>query len=266
MKISLITVCYNAERTIEKTLKSVLSQTYSNFEYLIIDAESDDNTLKIVDKYKKEFGNRIKVVSEKDEGIYDGMNKGVRLSTGNVIGILNADDIFANNYVFEKIADAFDRESCDGVYADLVYMDHDSMSIPYREFISGNYSKRGTWHPTHPTLYLKREVYQKVGEYNLNYRIAADLDFMLRVKKIGAKLIYIKEYFVIMRAGGVSTNGLKGYYNNFKESYVAIKNNGIKVPFIVNCFRIIKTFNQGLRAKYRKNKIINRLRLENKSS
>lgn len=259
MKISIITVCYNSEKTIEETIKSVLSQIYDNYEYLIIDGKSKDNTLEIVKKYEKKFNGKLKYISEKDKGLYDAMNKGIKMATGDIIGIINSDDILANNKVFEKINNAFENNDCDASYSDLVFLDEETMTIPTRNFIAHKYSKRMGWHPPHPTLYLKRKVYDEVGYFDTSYRIAADLDIMMRIIKKGYKFYYIKEYLVKMRSGGVSTNGLKGYLKNLKEANAVLKKNNIKFAYIINVFRIFKTFKQGLSAKLFKNKIINKL-------
>lgn len=258
MKISIITVCYNSEATIKETLESVLNQTYNNYEYLIIDGKSKDNTLKIVDEYKEKFDGKLKVYSEKDKGIYDAMNKGIKKAKGDIIGILNSDDILANKNVFKKIVDTFEKENCDYTYSDLVFMDNETMSIPIRNFKSSKQKKWG-WHPPHPTLYVKKSIYNSVGCYNLEYKIAADYDFMLRMLKQNYKGYYINEYLIKMRAGGASTAGLKGYVKNLKEAIKVSKNNKIIFPHICNVCRIIKTINQGLSAKFNKKRILKKL-------
>jgi glycosyltransferase involved in cell wall biosynthesis len=239
MKISIITVCYNSERTIEDTIKSVLNQSYKNFEFLIIDGKSSDNTMQIVSKYKKNFGKKLKVLSEKDNGLYDAMNKGIRLSTGDIIGIINSDDILANNSVFYRIIEEFEKTNSDAVYSNLRFMDYDSMKIPVRNFNAGNLTKKFGWHPPHPTFYVLTKIYNELGYYNTNYKIAADYDFMLRVIDSNSyKISYINDYLVYMRSGGLSTNGLKGYYNNFKESCLVLKNNKRKFPILTSIYRI----------------------------
>ncbi len=259
MKISIITVCYNSASTIKDTLNSVLNQTYKNYEYLIIDGLSTDNTLNILKKYTKAFQGKLKIISEKDHGLYDAMNKGINLATGDIIGILNSDDILANKYVFEKIITTFKKEKTDAVYGDLVFLDKETMSIPTRNFIAHKPSTHFAWHPPHPTLYLKKEVYKTLGNFNLSYPITADLDFMLRFLASPYKLTYLPEYLVKMRSGGVSTNGLQGYLNNLKESYTVLKNNHLKLPFLTNLYRIIKTLTQGLSAKIHKKTILQKL-------
>ena len=237
MKISLITVCYNSEATIRDTLESVLSQTYDNYEYIIVDGKSTDKTLKIINSYKKKFKN-IKIISEKDKGLYDAMNKGVIKASGDIIGILNSDDILASKDVFEKIVNNID--DYDGIYSNLLMLD-EKLEKPYRVFKSKPVSKKKGWHMPHPTLYVKKEVYKKIGVYNLYYKIAADYDFMLRMINNNFKLKYLDDYFVYMRSGGKSTNGLKGYYKNFKESYKALKHNKRKFPLLTNIYRTYET-------------------------
>ena len=240
MKISIITVCYNSEKTIKDTLESVLKQSYDNYEYLIVDGKSKDNTLNIVKSYEKKFKGKIKIYSEKDNGLYDAMNKGIKNSNGDVIGIINSDDILADKDTLKKIANAFKNEKCEGTYSNLYIMDYETMSKPIRTFKAGIGNYKFGWYPPHPTLYLKKEVYNKYGLYNQNYKIAADYDFMLRIMKANVNLKYINDYLVYMRGGGVSTNGLKGYWKSFKESLNVLKSNNIRFPFLVN---IIRTFN-----------------------
>lgn len=252
MKITIITVCFNSGKTIEDTIKSVLKQTYNNYEYLIIDGGSSDNTLDIIKSYEDKFNGRLKYISEKDKGIFDAMNKGIKLSTGDIIGFINADDMLKDKDVFNKIINNINNY--DGVYSDVLFLD-EKLENPVRNFISGRYKNNGIFHPAHPSLYLKKEVYNEVGLYNLDYKVASDLDLMLRVINNNYKLNYVKDYFVLMRVGGTSTNGLKGYYKNFKESYRVLKKNKIKFPLIKNIIRTFKTFNQGLSAKINQKRI-----------
>ena len=241
MKISIITVCYNSSSTIKDTLESVLQQTYTNYEYLIIDGNSGDSTLNIVNSYKDKFKDKLVVVSEKDRGLYDAMNKGIKLATGDIIGIINSDDILAHENVFKNVAENI--ENNDGIYSNLLMLDG-NLNKPYRLLKSKKVSKHLGWHMPHPTLYLKKEVYEEYGSFNTNYRIAADLDFMLRIINDNLKLKYYDDYFVYMRSGGASTNGLNGYYKNFKDSYNVLKKNKRKFPFITNCVRIVQTFSE----------------------
>lgn len=256
MKITLITVCYNSGKTLEDTIKSVLKQTNKNYEYLIVDGNSKDNTMEIVKSYESKFEGRLKYISEKDKGIYDAMNKGIKMASGDIIGLLNSDDVLASDSVFEKILLSFD-ESIDGTYSDLIFMD-ETLTKPVRNFISGKQKKNG-WHPAHPTLYLKKEIYEKYGDFDLKYNVTADYDFMLRILKNNLKLKYIKDYLVIMRAGGVSTNGLKGYIYNMKQSYNTLKNNNIKLAHIITLSRVFKTIIQSISAKLKSKSIMKKI-------
>ena len=251
MKISIITATYNSEKTLKDTLDSVLKQTYKDYEHIIVDGMSKDNTMQIVKEYEEKYDGKLKYISEKDTGLYDAMNKGIKMATGDIIGILNSDDMYANEKVLEDIANKFKESNCDGTYANLKFMDEETMSKPQRIWKSPKGKIKNGWHPAHPTLYLKKEVYDKIGLFNLKYRIAADYDFMLRVmldKNI--KLEYIDKYLVYMRVGGTSTDGLKGYRKNLKEANLVLKDNNIKHPYIVNMKRIIKTINQMIKSKY----------------
>lgn len=253
MKITIITVCYNSGKTIKDTIESVLAQNYKNFEYIIIDGKSKDNTVDIIKSYEPKFNGKMKWISEKDKGIYDAMNKGVKLASGDIIGLINADDILATPNAFQIIVDTFKNENCDGTYSNLIVLD-ENMKKVIRVFNpkKGNY-KLG-WYPPHPTLYLKKDVYDKIGLYSLDYKIAADYDLMIRVMKDSdIKLSYIKEVLVYMRGGGVSTNGINGYYKSFNESLQVLKENKIKFPVIVNLIRTVVIFNQSLKAKLKNN-------------
>ncbi len=249
MKITIITVCYNSEKTIKDTLESVLKQTYKNYEYLIIDGKSHDHTLDIIKDYKPKFKGKLKFISEKDKGLYDAMNKGIKMATGEIIGIINSDDVLASKNAFEIIVSYFKKTNCDGTYSNLEILD-ENLEKRVRIFIpkKGNY-KLG-WYPPHPTLYLKKTVYQKHGFYNQKYRIAADYDMMLKIMNDSTlNLSYIPKTLVYMRSGGVSTSGLKGYYRSFKESYKVLKANDIKFPLLVNGIRTMNIMLQVLKSK-----------------
>ena len=254
MKISLITVCYNSESTIKDTLESVLKQTYDNYEYLIIDGLSKDNTLEIVKSYEPKFNGKLKIVSEKDNGLYDAMNKGVNLASGDIIGIINSDDVLAHENVFKNVINNIGNY--DGIYSNLLMLD-EKLDKPYRLFKSCKVKKVMGWHMPHPTLYLKKDVYKKYGCFHIKYRIAADLDFMLRIIKTDLRFKYYNDYFVFMRAGGVSTDGLKGYYKNFKESYQVLRKHNVRFALISNICRTINVFIQRFKArKIKKENII----------
>lgn len=246
MKISMITVCYNSAKTIEDTLKSVLSQTYKDYEYIIVDGKSKDNTLDIIKRYEKKFKGKLKYISEKDKGLYDAMNKGIKMASGDIIGIINSDDVIASSNVFELVIKTFKKNKCDGVYSNLLIKD-ENLDKVVRTFKSGRGNYKKGFYPPHPTLYLKKNVYDDLGYFDLQYRIAADYDFMLRVMKNDKKLEFVDEYFTYMRAGGTSTDGLKSYYKSFKESYNVLKHNNIKYPLMVNINRTLKVLLQTIK-------------------
>jgi len=249
MKITLITVCFNSESTIKETLDSVLNQTFKNYEYLIIDGKSKDRTMKIVKEYESKFKGKLKWISEKDQGIYDAMNKGIRMASGDIIGILNSDDVLANNKALEIIEKTFVKEKCNGTYSDLEIRDGKLEKV-IRKFRANKGNYKLGWYPPHPTLYLTRDVYKKHGFYNQEYHIAADYDFMLRIMKdLSIHLSYIPKTLIYMRSGGVSTNGFAGYYQSFKESFHVLKKNEVRFPFIVNSIRGFKIILQSLVSK-----------------
>lgn len=224
MKISIITACYNADATIERTIKSVLNQSYKNIEYIIVDGGSSDKTLEIIERYSHGISN---MVSEPDKGIYDALNKGITLATGDFIGFLHADDAFASSHVIKKIAHL--ASNGDAVYGDLQYVSENDKVI--RHWESGLFSlkalKRG-WMPPHPTLYIKRELYNQIGHFNLEYKIASDYDLMLRLLSVpNLKVAYLPEVVVLMRVGGASNKSLSNIIKKSKEDYKAIKRNKI---------------------------------------
>ena len=252
MNISLITVCFNSEKTIGDTFDSVLKQTHRDLEYIVVDGMSSDQTLQIIHRYEKRFTERgivFRYVSEKDHGLYDAMNKGIDMASGDVIGIINSDDVLARPDTLSRISETFERDHCDAVYSDLYVMDYETMQQPNRVFIAKRGSYKLGWYPPHPTLYVKREIYERYGKYNLKYRIAADYDFMVRIMKNGVRMSYIPEVLVHMRAGGVSTQSLKAYKKSFDEAVTVLKDNGIKLPFCVNILRTFILVKQRMRGK-----------------
>lgn len=253
MKISIITATYNSEKTLRDTLDSILKQTYTDYEHIIIDGLSKDTTMEIVKEYEAKYQGKLKYISEKDTGLYDAMNKGIQMATGDIIGLLNSDDIYANAEVLQTIAKAFQDTNCDGTYADLIFMDGETMKKPQRIWKSPKGKIERGWHPAHPTLYLKKQVYDKIGLFQTKYRICADYDFMLRLlKEKEINLTYINQYLVYMRTGGTSTDGLKGYIKNLKEAHQVLVDHQMKHPYFIDFLRILKTMKQMVISKFRK--------------
>lgn len=233
-KISIITVVFNAEKTIQNTIESVLSQTYKNIEYIIVDGCSTDNTSKIISTYADRIS---KYICEKDDGIYDAMNKGIRIATGDIVGILNSDDFYVSDNILSTVANAFNSIDIDSVYGDLFYVDQDDTSKIIRRWKSREYEAnlfRSGWHPAHPTLFIKRKVYLENGLFNLKFKIAADYELMLRfMEKCKISSLYIPEVFVKMRTGGASNGSLLNIIKANIECVKAWKENGLSVNFML---------------------------------
>lgn len=227
MKISIITVCYNSSETIEDTIKSIQSQTYSDIEYIVIDGLSKDNTNDIISKYSDVVSIHI---SEKDQGLYDAMNKGIKLATGDVVGILNSDDVLFDNFVIEKIADGFCSQEVDAVYSDLIYVKEKNINKTTRLYSSKIFSKGimmfGMMLP-HPTFYVRRKFYVELGDYKKNYRVAADFELIARFIKKGVRAIRLPIISVKMREGGISSSGLLWRVHQNFEIVRACKENEI---------------------------------------
>lgn len=209
MKISIITVVYNGESTIKNCIESVLSQDFEAIEYIIVDGSSTDGTKDIVLSY----GSRIsKFMSEPDSGIYDAMNKGIRMATGDVVGILNADDFYAGTTIISDVAKAITESGADGCYGDLNYVDASDESIVKRNWVSGTYKTNSFlmgWMPPHPTFFVKKQCYNDFGDFRLDMGSAADYEIMLRmVLKNGIKITYLPKVLVKMRTGGVSNSSV----------------------------------------------------------
>ena len=232
MKISLITVTYHSGKTLACTLESVLSQSYPNVEYIIVDGASKDNTVSIIKEYEPKFEGRMKWISEPDKGLYDAMNKGIRMATGDVVGTLNSDDFFTSNDVLQQVADAFQaNRDLDAVYGDVHFVNPDNLEKCVR-YYSSKVFRRGLMKigmmPAHPSFYLKKERFEQFGLYKTDYKIAADFELLLRViYKGGIRLMYLPLDMVTMRTGGASTSGLESHKRIMKEHLRAFRENGI---------------------------------------
>ena len=224
MKISIITVCYNSANTLTRTIESVLAQSYKDIEFIVVDGGSSDGTIEIINSYSNKIS---KWISEPDKGIYDAFNKGVLMATGDFVGFLHADDVFASNDIVVKIAElAIDN---DAIYGDLQYVSDNNRVI--RNWISGRFEfkklKLG-WMPPHPTLYVRRDIYSQVGTFNLGYKIAGDYDFMLRLLSVpNIRIGYLSEVIVLMKVGGASNKSLRNIIRKSTEDYKALKSNKI---------------------------------------
>lgn len=228
MRVTIITVCYNRKNTIAKAIQSVLEQNYNDIEYIVIDGNSTDGTKEIIETYRDKISQYI---SEPDKGMYDAINKGLKLATGDIIGLMHSDDEFYDKKVITRIASRFDSEKyIDGVYGDGVYVSNDKQERLIRNRIGGVFSlkkvKKG-WLPLHPTVYLKKNIIDKYGLYNLDFKIASDTEFLLRyLYKYEIKMSYVDSYIVKMRMGGMSTS-FKRAFEVLQEDYRIYKFHGL---------------------------------------
>ena len=232
MKVSIITVSYNSVRTISDTIHSVLSQTYDDLEYIIIDGNSTDGTIELINS----FGNRIsKFISESDKGIYDAINKGIRLSSGDIIGILNSDDFFYDNHVIEKVVKVFSDDTFDAVFGDVQFINPNDSSRIKRYYSSKFFNTEKFsygYMPAHPSFYVRRQLYEKLGYYKTDYKIAADYELLIRFLHINQiKYKYMEMPFVKMRTGGVSNKSIFSRITLNKEIARACNENGIKTNY-----------------------------------
>lgn len=237
MKISIITATFNSSSTIEVCINSVNQQTYIDIEHIIIDGASTDNTLEVI----KNTHNRIyRIISEADLGIYDAMNKGIAIATGDIIGILNSDDFLASDDIIATIAQTFEKEKIDAVFGNLDFVDPNNTKKVIRKWKSSPF-KEGSfangWHLPHPTFYVRREVYEKYGKFDISLNVSSDFEIMLRfLERYKIKTHYLDRIIVKMRYGGESTGSLRKIITGNRNIIKAFKKNGIKVspfyPFI----------------------------------
>lgn len=241
MKISILTATYNSAKTLRDTMESVLRQNYKGYEYIIIDGASRDATLDIVKEYEPKFEGRLKYISESDKGIYDAMNKGIKMATGDVIGILNSDDFYTSDDALQRIAEAFEHNDIDATYGDIHYVNDDDLTKMVRYYSSAVFKRpfmRYGLMPAHPSFYCKREVYEKYGSFDTSYRIAADFENLLRLIFIHRiKTLYIPKDFVTMRTGGASTAGFASRRKIMRDHLKAMKNNGVYSNFFLLSLR-----------------------------
>lgn len=228
MKVSIITSVFNNEETIEETLNSVLSQDYNDIEYIVIDGASTDRTCEIVKKYL----DHVDVfISEPDKGIYDGLNKGIKVATGDIISFLHSDDIFYDKTTISEVVSAFQHYNTDSVYGDLVYIDKKDSNKIVRYWKSGRFSKKKLkygWMPPHPSLFVKKHIYEKFGIFDTSFKIAADYDVVLRFfGTANISTVYVEKVFVKMRTGGESNRDIKNLLKKTMEDYKAMKKNNI---------------------------------------
>jgi glycosyltransferase involved in cell wall biosynthesis len=229
MKISIITVCYNSAATLKDAIESVLWQDYDDIEYIIVDGNSSDGTCDIIQSYGQKI---TKWISEPDKGIYDAMNKGIAMATGDVIGILNSDDFYVNNEIVSKVATAFNNEDIDATFADLIFVDPGNLNKVVRTYSSRRWNPaKFAWGfmPAHPTVFVKRKYYEQFGLFETDYKIAADYEILIRLLYVHKlKYRYLPITMVKMRQGGVSSRGIKSNIILNSEIIRACRKHGIR--------------------------------------
>lgn len=233
MKISIITVAFNAAHTIVDTLESVAAQTHPEIEHIVVDGTSTDGTLEIIERYGKHVS---RFISEPDQGIYDAMNKGVRVATGDVIGFLNADDVYAQENVLAMVAEVMNREHLDALFGDVEFFRPENPAGTLRRYSSARFRPARIawgWMPAHPALFVRREVFQRVGAFRADYRIAGDFEFVARAfGKNTLRYRHLPEVLVRMRTGGISTGGWRNTLLLNREVLRACRENGIQTNLL----------------------------------
>lgn len=241
MKISIITATYNSGMTLRDAMESVLNQSYPDFEHIIVDGVSKDNTLDIIKDLEPKYGGKLKWISEPDKGLYDAMNKGIEMASGDIIGILNSDDFYTSVDVLKAVVDNI--SGVDAVYGDIHYVNGDDLKKSVRYYSSKDFRRwkmRMGFMPAHPSFYCRREVYQKYGSFDTSFRVAADFEQLLRliyVNNIETK--YLPVDFVTMRTGGASTSGLQSHKRILKDHMLAYKKNGIHSSYFLEGLRYL---------------------------
>lgn len=255
MKISIITPTFNSGKTIEDTIKSVVSQTYQDIEYIIVDGGSTDDTLKKLEQYKDHI---TKVISAPPKGIYDAMNKGIEATTGDVVGIINSDDFYANDRVIDRVMREFLDEHVDAAYGDLVFVDQKNINAIKRTWNAGEYKEwklNYGWIMPHPAFFVRKKMYDVHGLFRLDMSIAADFELLLRFSKKGKiSIVHIPEILVKMRTGGVSTKNIKNRIEGMRQLIRAWKVNGLPVPvffYLRPLFKVGQFLDRGKRSEIR---------------
>ncbi|GAB4045203.1 glycosyltransferase family 2 protein [Spirosoma litoris] len=245
MKVSIITVVYNGAEFIRDCIESVLNQTYTDIEYIIVDGKSTDGTVEIVQSY----GTKVaQFISEPDKGLYDAMNKGIRLATGDIIGLMNADDFYRHKRVIENMVATFKRTGSDAVYGDMLYVERDNPQKLKRYWRSGWYSENAFswgWMPGHLSFFAKKWLYEKYGLFRLDMKSAADYELMLRfIHKNKAKLAYMDEVTIVMRAGGISNSSVQNRLRANREDKLAWQLNGLTPYFFTFWLKPLRKLKQ----------------------
>ena len=260
MKISIVTSCWNRANSIANSIESVLSQDYADKEYIIVDGASTDNTMEVVNRYIDRIDS---VTSEPDKGMYEGINKGLRKATGDIVGLLHSDDTFYATDILSRIAKEFERTDADLIYGNGIFVRANDTNYVVRDWISGGYERdrivKG-WLPLHTTVFIKRSVLETVGYYNESYKISADTDWLIRcLYKHSLKVAYLDDYIVRMKMGGASTS-FKLMKHKWNEDLKVYKSNGLP-QYISLSLKILSKVPQFVKAKMKriKSKVTNKV-------
>jgi len=256
VKISIITVSFNSASTVRDTIESVLTQTYKNIEYIVVDGKSNDNTVGIIQSYESKFGGRLHWISEPDKGLYDAMNKGIQMATGDVVGIINSDDFYHRNNIIEEIIKVFlEDASIQATFGDVRFVNPNNLNKTVRYYCSKNFNVnrfRLGFMPPHPTFFTYKYNFEKFGYYQTNYQIAADYELLIRfLYKNRLKYKYIDLDIMKMRTGGTSTASIKSNIVLNQEIVRGCRENGIytnliilSLKYFVKIFELIFTKNK----------------------
>ncbi len=246
MKVSIITITYNSARTLQHTLDSVQKQNFADIEHILIDGASTDSTRQMIEAYAKEHTN-VRWISEPDEGIYNALNKGINMATGDIIGFLHSDDVFASPETIAHIAAAFEQPDTKLVYGDLEYCKGDKV---VRRWKSNSYhacALKYGWMPPHPTMYVRHEVYEQVGPYDEWFRISADYDMILRIFTAGYSSHYLPEVLVCMNTGGASNKDSRARLSKTQEDYIVLKKNHVGAGYLTVLCKQLRKIRQFIR-------------------
>ena len=243
MKISIITSTYNSAATLADTFESVLAQTHQDIEYIVVDGDSKDQTLDIIRTYEPRFEGRMRWISERDNGLYFAMNKGLSMATGDVIGILNSDDFYTDETVLERIVQALEQTGAEAVYGDIHYVAADNLNRCLRYYSSRGFSRwtmRLGFMPAHPSFYCRREVYERYGLFDTRYKVAADFELLLRLIFVGnISTTYIHKDCVTMRDGGASNANLRSRLRIMRDHRQALRRNHVRSSYAILSLRYL---------------------------
>lgn len=259
MKISIITAAYNSGATLGDTMHSVLSQSYGNWEHIVVDGGSRDGTLELIRNIEPRYAGRLRWVSEPDHGIYDAMNKGIAMATGDIIGILNSDDFYTSDDILERVAKEIDAgNDTDAVYGDIHYVNNSDLNRCVRYFSSKSFNRWKMcmgYQPAHPSFYCRRIIYERIGTFDTDFKVGADFEHLLRliyVNRINAR--YIPLDFVTMRTGGASTFGISSYMAIMHDHFQAYRKHGMRWAYLTDWMRYPSKLMEIFKPRHYKNK------------